>query len=481
MPMTGKPAALRFLFVEDIPEDAEIAARELRKSGLEFESTRVDTREAFLEALESFQPSLVISDYSMPRFDGMKALQLSLERDPSLPFIVLTGSKNEETAVLCLKSGASDYVIKGHMGRLPFAAREALEHARIKRERNAAARELKESEQRFRTLADSGQALIWTSGTDSLCDYFNRVWYDFTGRSYEEERGLGWLEGVHQEDREACVRDYSSAFDRREKFSLEYRLRRRDGEYRWVIDDGSPRYGSDGEFLGYIGHCLDITERKVSESLVRKTLEDKEALLRELFHRTRNNMQVIMAILSFEEDLSKDERVSEVVRKTNDRIMSMALVHQRLYESQDLSMIDLKSYCEDLVAFLKSDEILLGERIAVKVSDVPVPVAIDMAVPCGLVLHELVSNALRHAFPGERLGRLEIDIARDAAGRIGISVSDDGVGLPPGCDVRRKDTLGFQLVHGLVEQQLKGRLDFERGNGLTCRIELPELTVAKRI
>ena len=124
---------------------------------------------------------------------------------------------------------------------------------------------LRESEQNFRTLADSGRALIWTSGTDKLCYYFNRVWLEFTGRKHEQEMGNGWVEGVHPDDLQRCLDIYIGAFDRREKFSMEYRMLRYDGEYRWILDDGCPRYDSRGEFIGYIGHCLDISERKHDE------------------------------------------------------------------------------------------------------------------------------------------------------------------------------------------------------------------------
>jgi signal transduction histidine kinase len=118
---------LRILIVEDLPSDAELAERELRKGEIPFTSVRVDTKEAFLKALVEFRPDLIVSDYAMPEFDGMQALQLSLARDPRLPFIILTGSMNEETAVDCMKAGATDYVIKNRITRLPFAVKEALD------------------------------------------------------------------------------------------------------------------------------------------------------------------------------------------------------------------------------------------------------------------------------------------------------------------------------------------------------------------
>lgn len=129
--------------------------------------------------------------------------------------------------------------------------------------------QLIESELQYRILANSGQALIWTADTDKLRDYFNKVWLEFTGRSMQQERGNGWVEGVHPDDFQRCLDVYTSSFDRREKFSMDYRLRRHDGEYRWIQDDGCPRYNSAGEFIGYIGYCFDITERKRMEEKLR--------------------------------------------------------------------------------------------------------------------------------------------------------------------------------------------------------------------
>jgi len=117
----------------------------------------------------------------------------------------------------------------------------------------------------YQAITDNGMALIWMSGLDKGSFYFNRPWLEFTGRSLEQEQGNGWTEGVHSDDFDHCLAIYQAAFDNQEKFSMVYRLRRYDGEYRWIIDNGMPRYGNNGEFIGYVGHCLDITEGKQAE------------------------------------------------------------------------------------------------------------------------------------------------------------------------------------------------------------------------
>ena len=129
---------------------------------------------------------------------------------------------------------------------------------------------LRESEHNLRSLADSSIGLIWAAGTDKLCYYFNKGWLKFTGRTHEEEQGNGWANGVHPDDLARCIAIYDQHFDQRKEFSMDYRLRRHDGVFRWIRDNGTPRYDSEGEFIGYLGHCLDINDRVEAEQSLRK-------------------------------------------------------------------------------------------------------------------------------------------------------------------------------------------------------------------
>jgi PAS domain S-box-containing protein len=140
---------------------------------------------------------------------------------------------------------------------------------------------LRESEARFRQMADTAPVLVWMSGTDKLCNYLNKPWLDFTGRTLEQEMGNGWIEGVHPDDSQYCLDTYINAFDARQTFKMEYRLRRFDGEYRWVFDTGVPRFASTGEFLGYIGSCVDIHDRKVAETALQQINEKLEQRVQE--------------------------------------------------------------------------------------------------------------------------------------------------------------------------------------------------------
>jgi two-component system, cell cycle sensor histidine kinase and response regulator CckA len=207
--LTGEP--LRILVVEDVPTDAELALRELKAGGLDFVSERVETREGFLEALERLRPDLVLSDFSLPRFDGMQALRLLLERDPLVPFIVITGATNEATAVECMKAGAADYVIKDHLGRLAPAVRAALEKRRaLERQRQAEAA-LRESEASFSAIFNSSPVGIMLSRTaDGQIVNVNQAFLDIVGGRREDLVGrttvdLGMWAGGH--DRERFIGD----------------------------------------------------------------------------------------------------------------------------------------------------------------------------------------------------------------------------------------------------------------------------------
>ncbi|MEH2281421.1 MAG: PAS domain S-box protein [Nostoc sp.] len=149
------------------------------------------------------------------------------------------------------------------------------------RDRNQAEAALRESEARFRQMTDTAPVLVWMSGTDKLCNYFNKPWLDFTGRTLEQEMGNGWAENVHPDDFQRCLDTYINAFDARQKFTMEYRLRRFDGEHRWILDTGVPRLAPTGEFLGYIGTCVDIHDRKLAEKALRDS-EERYRILTEV-------------------------------------------------------------------------------------------------------------------------------------------------------------------------------------------------------
>ena len=166
---------------------------------------------------------------------------------------------------------------------------------------------LRESEARFRNMADTAPVMIWVADESKLCTYFNKQWLDFTGRSLEQELGYGWTEGVHGDDYAHCTDVYADSFDKRARFEMEYRLRNKHGQYRWVLDSGTPRFSSDGAFLGYIGSCIDITARKESEVELRKAHEE--------LYELKNQLEAENIYL--QEELQLDDTFSEIVGQSD--------------------------------------------------------------------------------------------------------------------------------------------------------------------
>ncbi|HLO51616.1 MAG TPA: PAS domain S-box protein [Kamptonema sp.] len=257
---------LKILLLEDSVLDAELIEAHLIEGAVECDLFRVETRSEFLAALTEKSFDLILADYSLPSFDGISALAIARSNCPEIPFIFVSATLGEELAVETLKNGATDYVVKQRLGRLVPAVKRALRESQERRDRASAEAARQESEDRFQIMADTAPVMIWMSDTDKLYYYFNKRWLEFTGKTLEVEAGNGWTQGIHPEDCQRCVDTYITAFDARLEFKMEYRLQRHDGEYRWLLDTGVPRFGPDGAFVGYIGSCIDIHDRIQAEN-----------------------------------------------------------------------------------------------------------------------------------------------------------------------------------------------------------------------
>jgi PAS domain S-box-containing protein len=207
---------------------------------------------------------------------------------------------------------------------------------------------LKESEERFRNMADTTPVMIWMSDNNKKCNYVNKTWLEFTGKSLKQGLKGSWMECIYKDDVNNYINTYENAFDNKNEFKLEYRLRRHDGEYRWILDHGIPRFLTDGEFAGYIGSCIDIDDRITAEKEIKQSLHEKELLLKELHHRVKNNLQIVSSLLSLQSDNINDKKVLEMFNSSRSRIDSMALIHEQLYSSPDFDRIDLSVYIKNL-------------------------------------------------------------------------------------------------------------------------------------
>jgi len=205
----------------------------------------------------------------------------------------------------------------------------------------------------------------------------------------------------------------------------------------------------------------DITERRHAEEIIQASLREKEALLKEIHHRVKNNLQVTSSLLRLQAAAIDDDHSREMFEETENRIRSMALVHEKLYQATNLSRIDFADYIRTLGDLLFRSSAINPDNVTLDVSGSEIFLSIDAAVPCGLIFNELLSNALKHAFPGDRKGKISVHLNEHGDGPISMSVRDDGVGLPAVFDFDRTETLGLQLVQALVGQ-IDGRITIER-------------------
>jgi two-component sensor histidine kinase len=216
-----------------------------------------------------------------------------------------------------------------------------------------------------------------------------------------------------------------------------------------------------------------LRERKRSEEQLQASLLEKEVLLKEVYHRVKNNLQVISSLLSLQSEYIKDKQDIEIFQQSQQRIASMALIHEKMYQSPDLARINLREYVEDLVISLCTSYDRSASAIALSINiEEHILLGLDTAIPCGLIIHELVSNSLKYAFPVGRKGEISIEVKEIVAGKILLNVKDDGVGLPTNFNFADVASLGWQLVDALASQ-LTGNININSDIGVEFQITFP--------
>ncbi|HUX42937.1 MAG TPA: histidine kinase dimerization/phosphoacceptor domain -containing protein [Rectinemataceae bacterium] len=230
----------------------------------------------------------------------------------------------------------------------------------------------------------------------------------------------------------------------------------------------------DGRLFGLSVFGHDISERKKAEAQIRRALAEKSILLQEVFHRTKNNMSVIIAMLRLQANQIGDDKLKKAYGIAIDRIISMSLVHDKLYQTDDLSSIDLKAYLKDLANRLIASYAAPERRPSLVLDMDSVNVALETAISCGQIANELVTNSLKYAFPDDRIGEIKVQLKRNVGNEISLTISDDGIGVPPGFAFARDGHLGLRLVNSLAHGRLHARVEFTTDRGLSCRLQFAD-------
>ncbi|MCC5647162.1 PAS domain S-box protein [Nostoc sp. CHAB 5824] len=345
-------------------------------------------------------------------------------------------------------------------------------------ERQRIEQALRESEQRFRAAFDQAAVGIAHVAIDGRWLLVNQRLCDIVGYTPEELQLLTFQDITHPDDLNADLKYVDQILaDNIQTYSMEKRYFCKDSSIVWVNLTVSLMRESSGKPKYFISVVEDISERiaalrdrKQWEEQIQASLIEKEVLLKEIYHRVKNNLQVISSLLSLQSAYIQDQHDLVIFKQSQQRIASMALVHEKLYQSQDLAKINFGEYIRDLVASLFSAYEANEDAIALTINiDEQVFLGLDTAIPCSLIIHELVSNSLKYAFPVGRNGTIYIEISKNPDHQVTLIVSDDGIGLPSNFNFKNMASLGWQLVDALINQ-LSGNLNIQGAMGVECQV-----------
>ncbi|MGB9927005.1 MAG: sensor histidine kinase [Methanosarcina sp.] len=484
---------VEILLFEDNPGDAGLIEEMLEEfADFPYELKNTETLKEGLDYLKEDPYDVILSDLGLPDSDGIDTFLQIHAKNSQIPIIILTAVKDEKIGIDAVKRGAQDYLVKGEVdGRL------LIRSIQYSIERKKAEKEIKESEERYRIVTEQTGHLIYEYDIGKNEVYWKGAIEKITGYTPEELTGAGmefWINTVHPEDRnkvldqkiKGCEYNTHSADENDMKnFHLEYRFQRKDGKYIYIEDNGVCLQKGSYLINKVFGVMKDITERKRAEENLAKI---EEARKKEIHHRIKNNLQVISSLLDLQAEkfasckACDTSKVIEAFRESKNRVISMALIHEELYGSKEVSTLDFAAYLQKLATdlFRSYNVRNSGIRTILDVKEKTF-LEIDTAVPLGIILNELVSNSLKYAFQSKNEGQILIKLCREEKeekenilldikkvnnkqANYVLTVADDGIGIPESVNPESSETLGLQLISILVDQ-LDGKMELNRNGG----------------
>ena len=330
---------------------------------------------------------------------------------------------------------------------------------------------LRDSEAIYRSIGESIDYGVWICSADGMNTYASKNFLNLLGITQEQCSNFGWIDFLPPDDIERTVAEWKECVRTESKWDYELRFRGADGRWHDVLARWVPVRNRYGKIVSWSGINLDISRIKRAEEQIKASLVEKEVLLKEVHHRVKNNLQVISSLLSLQAGTLPDDQSQDVFDDVIDRVRTMALVHEKLYQTENLARLDFSDYASSLLAYLwNAHGAATGGRVRLKISVPPVLFPLETAMNCGLILNELASNAIRHAFPGGIGGEIAVTLEHDpVTGAACLRVRDNGVGLPADQDWRQSPSLGLRLLQ-ILAGQMRATIQTGQGSGTEFQI-----------
>ena len=468
-----KEQNIHVLVVEDEPAHAYLVRRAFEPHLDKYRLTVADSLQSARACLDESLPDILIIDLLLPDGRGTELLPSS-GAGCSFPVIVMTGYGDEQIAVEAMKAGALDYVVKSDVtfSGMPSIVERALREWRHITERKRAEKKIAEQLHFLQTFINTIPSPIFYKDAAGRYTGCNKAFEDFVGMSAEEIIGKTVYDMGPKEIVERYYQKDQELFANPGKQRYEWQVKSRNGELRNVIFNKATIQDMNCKVEGLIGVISDITERVQAEEQIKAALAEKEVLLREVHHRVKNNLQALIYLIEMQAEVNKGEEVRHALKDLQGRVRAMGLVHEKLYQAKDLARIDFSEYLEDLTSYLLY-ALGAGRSIALNLNAAGIFININTAIPCGMIVTELVTNALKHAFPEDREGEIGVEF-RLQQGEYVLTVSDNGVGLPPELAWRATDSLGLKLVNIWATYQLEGNIEVNTQNGTAFTIRFTD-------
>ncbi|MCT4625710.1 response regulator [Halodesulfovibrio sp.] len=498
------------LTMEDDPVVRETIAAYLIDEG--YSVTQAESGLQGLALIKEKNIDAILLDWRLPDISGGEVLSRLAKMNPTIPVIVVSGTDEVEEVIEALQRGAWDYLRKPlknmdilieaivrnlnrarmmkeaalegeHLKELVRSRTEELERAnallrREAKERQEYAAALKESEARFRQLVETvREAFFVRNAITKEFIYVSPAATELFGLTPDQlalDSGL-LLELLHPDDRNDAVDRMLKIYINQTPDNFEYRfIVGKVKALKWIGFRIFPVKDANGVVYRHVGVAEDITERKHAHDALCASLREKDILFKEVHHRVKNNLQLVSSLLSLQAQRILNLEDRERFLDSQRRIQSMTLVHEELYRTDDLSCIDFSYYVEQLARRIEQ-AFLATVPVDLEMNLEKIYLSVDTAMPCGLILNELISNVYKHAFIGKERGRLFLSTGLQD-GQLILKVVDDGVGFPKDFDIAQSDSLGMQVVNELVEQ-LSAKLTISVDNGTEFKLSFSDASL----